>query len=257
MTVTPDPIDRTAPARCPDRRPLMYHKWRSLSFLHWALPPTAVRPLVPAGLELDLFGGQAYVGLVPFTMLGVRPAGLPAAPGLSGFHETNVRTYVHRRGRDPGVWFFSLDAANPVAVVLARALFHLAYHNARMTLKTRPDADAGLTVTYASDRLWPGPLPASSRIEVRVPPGEPAPVPAGTLDHFLIERYVLYTTRRGRLIRGQVHHSPYPIQVAELMGLDESLLAALNLERPATPPLVHYSAGVDVRIFRPLIVPGL
>src|SRR4051812_24259993 len=114
MVDAPDPIDRLAPGRCPDRQPVMYQKWRSLLFLHWALPPEAVRPLLPAGLDLDVYQGSAYVGLVPFTMRGVRPVGLPAVPWLSNFHETNVRTYVHAGGRDPGVWFFSLDAANPV-----------------------------------------------------------------------------------------------------------------------------------------------
>lgn len=254
---SPEPIDRMRPARCPDGRPVMYQKWRSLLFLHWAFPPEVVRPLIPAALDLDLFDGRAYVGLVPFTMRDVRPAGLPSVPGLSNFHETNVRTYVHSRGRDPGVWFFSLDAANPVAVVLARSLFHLAYHNARMALKTVLDTDRGqTTLTYTSTRLWPGPVPASSHITVRLPSDEPAPVADGTLDHFLIERYILYTTYRGCTIRGQVHHTPYPIQTPDLMTCDESLVAAVGLTRPDTLPLVHYSAGVDVKIFPLVFLPG-
>ena len=113
-------IDRIGPTREPRRWPVMRQKWRELLFLHWPVPPEALRPLVPPQLELDLFEGTAYVGLVPFTMTGVRPVGLPPVRGLSSFHETNVRTYVHREGRDPGVWFFSLDAANRVAVALAR-----------------------------------------------------------------------------------------------------------------------------------------
>lgn len=244
-------IDRFAPARRPDGRPVMYQNWRSLLFLHWALPAESVRPLLPAGLTLDLFAGRAYVGLVLFTMRGVRPVGLPALPWLSNFHETNVRTYVHADGRDPGVWFFSLEAANPVAVVLARSLFHLAYHNARMTLQSRPDGDSGLDLAYTSTRLWPGPLPATSAVRARVPRAAPAPTAVGTLDHFLIERYLLYTTYRDRLIRGQVHHVPYPVQNAEIVSLDESLVAAAGMTRPESPPLIHYSAGVDVKIFPP------
>ncbi len=113
----------------------MRQNWRELLFLHWAFASELIRPLIPPALELDLFEGMAYVGLVSFTMTGVRPTGLPAIAGLSSFHETNVRTYVHIYGRDPGVWFFSLDAANTIAVRLARGLFHLPYHRARMFLE--------------------------------------------------------------------------------------------------------------------------
>ncbi len=247
-TFDPNAIDRLAPGRCPDQRPVMYQKWRSLLFLHWTLPPETIRPLLPKGLELDLYHGEAYVGLVLFTMRDVRPAGLPAISWVSNFHETNVRTYVHAGGRDPGVWFFSLEAANRLAVVLARSLFGLPYHFARMRLSV--DRDCPDFLSYQSTRLWPGPLPATSAVEARISSTKPAPVTVGTRDHFLIERYLLYTTRRGRLIRGQVHHQPYPVQPAEVLGCDESLIAATGLTRPETPPLTHYSPGVDVKIFR-------
>ena len=98
----------------------------------------ALRPLVPPSLELDTFEGQAYVGLVPFTMTGVRPVWAPAVPGLSDFHEVNVRTYVHKDGRDPGVWFLSLDASSRLAVLVARATYHLPYRFARMSLRRGP-----------------------------------------------------------------------------------------------------------------------
>ena len=110
-TPAADPIDRVSPTLRPRRWSVMRHRWAHLLFLHWAVPPEQLRPLLPPGLDLDTFEGRAYVGLVPFTMTGVRPVLLPPLPLLSSFHETNVRTYVHRRGRDPGVWFFSLDAA--------------------------------------------------------------------------------------------------------------------------------------------------
>lgn len=239
-----DPIDRLAPARRPDRRPVMYQKWRDLLFLHWEVDPAALRPLVPPALQLDLYRGKAYVGLVPFTMRGVRPAGLPALPWLSNFHETNVRTYVHVEGRDPGVWFFSLEAANPVAVLLARALFHLPYHHARMSLARAADG----TNRYVSRRRWPGPTPAGSDLAGR-PTGIPAPASPGSLDHFLLERYLLYCTRRGRLYRGQVHHHPYPAQNALATVYREDLIAAAGIDRPATAPLAHFAAGVDVEIF--------
>ena len=136
-------IDRIGPTREPDRRPVMRQSWRELLFLHWPISPDQLRPLVPPSLDLDLFEGIAYVGLVPFTMTGVRPVGLPSVRGISNFHETNVRTYVHRDGRDPGVWFFSLDAANRLAVYLARTFFHLPYYHARMFLEHEPPARSG------------------------------------------------------------------------------------------------------------------
>jgi uncharacterized protein YqjF (DUF2071 family) len=247
MPVPFAPIDRLAPTLRPDRPVVMYQRWRDLLFLHWSVPPEALRPLVPSGLELDRFEGRAYVGLVPFTMKGVRPAGLPAFRPLSDFHETNVRTYVHHGGRNPGVWFFSLDAANPLAVLLARAWFHLPYHHARMRL-VHPEHPG--IVSYTGERLWPGPRPASYAIEAgptNLDP--PAPSAPGRLEHFLIERYLLYASRRGRLYRGQVHHPPYPVQAAEVRALDETLLNAAGITRPQGPPLAHFASGVDVEVF--------
>jgi uncharacterized protein YqjF (DUF2071 family) len=246
MNVRPaDPIDRLSPSRRPQQPVIMYQRWRTLTFVHWSLPAEPLRALLPSGLELDLYEGQAYVGLVAFTMRGVRPAGFPSVPWLSNFHETNVRTYVHFHGRDPGVVFFSLEAANPVAVVLARTFFHLRYHHAGMSLD-RQGEPAG--ISYTSERRWPGPLPARSALRC-VPKGQAAPAETGTLAHFLIERYLLYTTRGGRLCQGQVHHTPYPIQDAVIDSLDETLLAAAGLQRPNTTPLIHFSEGVDVEIF--------
>jgi uncharacterized protein YqjF (DUF2071 family) len=222
----------------------MYQKWRTLLFLHWELPPEVLAALLPRGLELDLYEGKAYVGLVPFTMRGIRPVGLPAVRWLSDFHETNVRTYVHVNGRDPGVWFFSLDAANPVGVALARALFHLPYYHARMSLTRSADG----VVTYESSRRKPGAFPVTSEISGAARgPVEPAPM--GTLEHFLLERYLLYSTNRGRLYRGQVHHGPYPVQTAEVFKVEETLLRANRLHQPPVAPLAHFAEGVDVEVF--------
>ena len=106
-------------------------QWRDLLLAHWRIDANLLRPLIPPALELDLWQGEAWLGLVPFRMSGVGPAFLP---GGSSFAELNVRTYVRHRGR-PGVWFFSLDAASKIGVRLARRFFYLPYFDARMTIE--------------------------------------------------------------------------------------------------------------------------
>jgi uncharacterized protein YqjF (DUF2071 family) len=242
------PIDRLAPRQRPDRPVVMYQEWYHLLFVHWEVPAEPLRALLPPGLELDTYDGRAYVGLVPFTMRGVRPRGFPSVPGLSNFHETNVRTYVHKAGRDPGVWFFSLDAANSVAVALARGLFGLPYHRARMCLEADPGNGHGPSLTYVSERPEPARRPTLAEVRARVV-GPVEPAEPGSLEEFLVERYLLYSTLGGRLRRGQVHHAPYPLQRAEVDTLDETLLAAASIRRPDSEPLVHYAAGVRVEVF--------
>lgn len=223
---------------------VMRQDWWHLLFLHWEVPAAALRPLVPDELEIDAFDGRSFVGLVPFTMSGIRPVGTPPIPGLSSFHEVNVRTYVRHPIGGPGVWFFSLDAAGAVAVAAARWLFHLPYWRAAMSLR-RSDGPGGPVIDYRSERRDAG--RAGCRLRYG-PTGPPARAASGTLEHFLIERYVLYCRHRSALLRGRVYHEPYPIQPASVTGLHESLVAAAGIERPPTAPLAHYAAGVRVKI---------
>jgi uncharacterized protein YqjF (DUF2071 family) len=111
----------------------MRQHWGKLLFMHWAIDPEFLRPLIPSQLSIDTFDGKAWIGVVPFTMWGIRASFLPPIPGTSAFHELNVRTYVHFKGV-PGVWFFSLDAASSLAVWGARTFYHLPYFNAEMSL---------------------------------------------------------------------------------------------------------------------------
>ena len=241
-----DTIDRIAPTRRPEgRRPAQHQTWETLLFLHWRVPVEALRPLVPAELEIDTFDGSAWVGHVPFTMKGVRPAWLPAVPGTSDSHETNHRTYVHHKGRDPGVWFFTLEAAAWLPVQVARAGWHLPYHYARMSLTRGADG----VIDYATERRAPPPLPAHFKGRYR-PDGVPSPAVPGTLEHFLAERYFLFAdTGGGRIQRGQVHHAPYPLQTAAVLSWEESLCAACGIARPDEEPIAHYAEGVQVEIF--------
>ena len=258
-----DSIDRIGPTLRPDGRVVMRQSWRHLLFLHWAVPVAQLRSLLPSTLEIDTYEGTAYVGLVPFTMTGVRPPWSPSIPGFSNFHETNVRTYVQYRGGNPGVWFFSLDAANAMAVVGARTLWRLPYFFARMSLdcgnvdgpvSLADDAnvqgqESSTRITYATERLWPKPRPGNCST-VYSPVGPVRTSDPGTLEHFLIERYILYAGDDQRLFSGQVHHCSYPIRSALVHSLDESLTAAAGLKRGDEAPLAHYSPGVDVEVFQ-------
>ena len=137
---------------------IMLQSWHDLLFAHWPIPIEQMRALIPAQLALDTFAGSAWVGVVPFRMSGVRPRGFPALPWLSAFPELNVRTYV--RSRDPqnpkpGVYFFSLEAANPLAVWIARTTFRLPYFNADMHCH-----DDGSQIDYRSMRTHHNAPPA-------------------------------------------------------------------------------------------------
>jgi uncharacterized protein YqjF (DUF2071 family) len=242
-------IDRLSPTLEPNGTPVMHQNWHHLLFLHWEVPPMELQPLLPPGLELDTFEGKSYVGLVPFTMTGVRPILVPPLPLLSSFHEVNVRTYVHRQGRDPGVWFFSLDASSSIAVEAARTLFKLPYFHSEIELEVSKEANP--RVEFRSRRVDPrGAMPADSLIRYGGVEGPATPASPGTLDHFLVERYILYAAdQQKNLYSGRVHHQPYPLQRADVETLDETLIWAAGIRRSQDVPLRHYAREVNVRVY--------
>lgn len=244
-------MDRIAPTRRPKGPPDGFHCWRTLLFLHWEVPAEEIQKLISPHLTVDTFDGRAFVGLVPFTMHDIRPTRhLPPIPGVSAFHETNVRTYVHHKGKDPGVWFFSLDAANALAVTAARVGWHLPYFWADMTLDQEGDQ-----IHYTTRRRYPEPTPAELTVDWTIGPSLGTAAP-DTLEHFLCERYFLYSTDRyGDLFRGQVHHPPYPLHSAVVDHMKQSMLKAAGFPVPGPPDLpAYYSPGVDVEVFELLRV---
>jgi uncharacterized protein len=232
-----------APSAPPVPRPLMHHRWTAVSFLHWPYPPEAVQRLLPPGLEVDLAGGTAWVGLVPFRMEAVRLPGLPPLPWASRFPETNVRTYVRDRHGRTGIWFFSLDAARLGAVVTARVAYGLPYYWAAMSVRA-----VGDRVRYHSRRR-PGTRAAGCRVLVEVGAAFDQSE-LGALDHFLTARFRLYTRIAGCGAAADAEHPPWPLARARLLELDDDLVAAAGLPPPDRPPLVHFSPGVEVRVGR-------
>lgn len=232
-------LDRIAPTRRPTGPHDGTQTWESLLFCHWEIPVATLQRMVPMGLEIDTFEGRAFIGVVPFKMRHIRPRWLPAAWAFN-FLETNVRTYVVHKGR-PGVYFFSLDASSRFAVWAARTSWSLQYYYANMTATQSRDRH-----TYRSHRSRGR---ARHHVAFRVNQ-ELGPSRAGSLEHFLLERYLMFVVRRGRICVGQVHHRAYQAYTAVVDEFEDQLIPAAGLPKMSRlPDLVHYCPGVDVEVF--------
>jgi len=227
--------------------------WLNLAFLHWRVPAEALEHHLPAGLTLETFDGSAWLGVVPFEMADVRARGLPRVPGIHRFLELNLRTYV-TDGVRPGVWFFSLDCENPLAVRGARTAFHLPYFDARMGSRQRGDL-----LEYRSERTHLGQAPARFRGEYG-PVGEAFTSTPGTLEHWLTERYCLYSASRpgrcrsaqdasksGRVFRGEIRHQPWSLQAAEAHVFENTLAQPLGINLPRVPDAAHFARRLEVQ----------
>jgi uncharacterized protein YqjF (DUF2071 family) len=223
-------------------RPVMYHRWDLISFLHWRYRPAVLEPLLPRGLRLEIFDDTAWVGLIPFLMAGVRSPGLPAIPWLSRFPEINVRTYVRDEHGRSGIWFLSLDAARLPAVLGARATYRLPYFWSDMAVRA-----AGQHIAYRCRRRLPP--RDTARCDADVIMGAPLAEPArDELAHFLTARFRLFTIIAGKLAAADAEHPDWPLHHAELRHLDQNLLQRAGLPPPAGEPLMHASPGVAVRV---------
>jgi len=231
-------------------------RWRNLLFAHWPVPRELLRPLVPSALEIDAFEGEAWIGIVPFGMAGVRIRRLPSVPGTTTFPELNVRTYVLPRHdnaageRKPGVWFFSLDAASRLVVRVARRWYGLPYFVARMRIDAPPVVAPATPVRYTSERTHAHASPAALDV-VYAPVGPPVRSHANTLEHFLTERYFLFAQSAGVLRAAAVKHVPWPLQPAAADFRSNTMTAPLGISLPDTPPLLHYAARLDVLAWHP------
>ena len=234
--------DRLRCRERPSRKPAMHHAWRSLLFLHWRVEAKRVQRTLPPGLFVDSHDGAAYVGVVPFFMRDIRPRGLPAVPGLSNFLELNMRTYVFDAEGRPGVWFYSLDCNSRLTVWGAKKFFHLPYRGARMSATTGDDG----AIHYRSqvgDRY-------QTQLTYRLGLAE-KPAEAGSLEFFLVERYLLFSAARdGRLFTGQVVHAPYPLVDVSLNAWSSNLFTRhdWNVDE-SQPDHVCASRGVEVDVF--------
>lgn len=225
---------------------IMRQSWRDLLFAHWPVEVSVLRPLVPPQLTLEEHGGTAWIGLTPFVMKGVRPRMLPPVPGASRFPEMNLRTYVRADGV-PGIFFFSLDAANPLAVAGARLFYRLPYYRAEMQVEQRDG-----WIHYRSSRVRGGGAELAARYR---PVGDTFHARRGSLEHFLVERYSLFTVlRSGRVLRGDIRHPPWPLRAAEGQLARNTVAAAAGVALPDEAPLLHFSGRQDVVVWPPRLV---
>mgnify|MGYP006290074107 CR=1 FL=1 len=214
--------------------------WRHVLFANWPVDPGLVAAHLPPALDVDTYDGDAWLSVVPFTNVDVRPTWWPAGWGLP-LPELNLRTYVTHEGMK-GVYFFSLDAQGVIGVAGARLFHHLPYYYARISLKT-----VGDTIRFDSRRRHPGARPVHYRATYE-PTGEPLTAEPGSLDAFLTERYRYYTEAPDGYIRyAAIEHEPWPLADATLDEAENTLFAANGFDRPDADPVLRYSPGVDTR----------
>ena len=223
---------------------IMAQSWHDLLFAHWPVDAAALRAIIPARLEIDTYNGRAWLGIVPFRMSSVRLRWTPALPWFSAFPELNVRTYVTAEDK-PGVWFFSLDAGNPLAVMAARHTFHLPYFRAGMACN---EIDGW--IQYRSERTHRGASAAAFTAKYKGN-GEAFVPQRGTLEYFLTERYCLYAAHRGRIYRGEIHHPPWRLQSAQADLEGNSMAEAAGMALPLIPPLLHFALRQDMVAWAP------
>lgn len=236
----PTPEQRLAMRGKPATFAVMRQRWTRLLFLHWAMDPEVIQKTLPPGLHVDTFAGKAWAGVVPFYMDAIRPVYVPPVPWISWFLEMNVRTYVHDDHGNSGVWFYSLDCNQPLAVEVARRFFHLPYQHSRMSARREADK-----VHYHSERHGTGVAtdyvyqPDTKAVRIAEP---------GTFEFFLVERYLLFSASSvGRIHTGRVHHTPYTFTEAQCEKWSAEPLRQAGLPMPVeAPDSMLYSPGVDV-----------
>jgi uncharacterized protein len=207
---------------------------RDVLFAHWPVPFAELARSLPPGLPLDTFDGEAWLGIVPFRLEHLRLRGLPPMPGLSSLLQLEVRTYVTLDGR-PGIWLCSLEASKPLLVEAAKRVHRLPAFRAHISARVDEGA-----VRFEAERdglVFRARYAAAGGAFVAEP---------GTLDHFLCERYALYTADGGRLYRAELHHSPWRLQPAEAT-LGEATFAPVAL---AGAPRLRFASAQDLLVWR-------
>jgi len=222
----------------------MRQTWSDLLFAHYPIEYEELRKLVPEVLPLDSYNGQCWIAIVPFRMSGIRMRGLPPIPGTDQFPELNVRTYVILDGK-PGVFFFSLDAANWLAVKGAKSVYHLPYWHAEMEIKTR-----GTAIEFKSKRLQDNEIELICNYK---PISDPFQATKGSFEEWMVERYCFYTLNTSGIpLRCDILHEPWILQEAQAEFSKNSILSKQGITVNNNEPIVHFAKKIEVRAW-PLV----
>ena len=224
----------------------MRQTWSDLLFAHYPIRFEVLRKLIPEALNLDTYNGMCWIGVVPFRMSGVRLRGLPPVPGADLFPELNVRTYVTLDGK-PGVYFFSLDAANRLAVTAAKTLYRLPYWFSDMEIRNR-----GTAIEFNSRRRSNRDIQFACNYR---PVSEPFQVDRGSFEEWMVERYCFYTlSASGLPLRCDILHEPWSLQRAEAEFLHNEMLSRQGIVVEDKSPVLHFAKRIEVRAW-PLVHP--
>jgi uncharacterized protein len=223
----------------PERSWFMGQSWSHLLFSHWRVDAGALRRVIPPQIPLDLYAGEAWLGVTPFRVEGFRLRRTLPVPVFSCFLEVNVRTYVDYDGK-PGIYFLSLDTNSRLAVAGARRTYRLPYFHAHQSLSEKDDRLRFRSIRTSSDG------PAAELDCAFAPSGERFQAEPGSLEHWLTERYCLYTLAEGGTVqRADIHHPPWPLQPATGSFEVNTMASSYGLDL-TDEPLLHYSKLQDV-----------
>lgn len=223
----------------PSKYWIMQQNWRNLLFLHWPIPPEKLRPHIPSSLQIDTFNGSAWLGVILFVLEGIYPRGISFFSLTPKFPEINVRTYVKYDGK-PGIYFLSIDVANWASLKIAKRWYRLPYHSAQISIRKE-----GKTFHCHSIRKGNANTPILFEGKY-VPVSEVFFPKEGTLEHWLTERYCLYSSNNGvNIYCGEIHHQPWPLQKAKIEIVRNTLFTPFHFDLSEVKPIAHYSTGVD------------
>lgn len=239
----------SSPRPLPFGRWVMTQRWNDLLFAHWPVPPSTLAPLLPPGVHVDTYQGSAWLGVVPFWMDRIKFRGVPPIPFAQRFPELNLRTYVRDQQTNmPGVYFLSLEAGNPLAVLFARTFYNLPYHWAEMQFQKRSEREFSF---YSRRRMANRPVLFKARYRGLGPTRKLTENRAGSLEFFLTERYHLFTmSNTGQPMRASIHHIPSPLEEAEAEIEQNDLASAMGLKLPGQEPVLHYSRRLAVYVWQ-------
>lgn len=207
-----------------------YQEWLDLLFLHFQVDYDLLRPLVPAGLQIDQHQGSCYVSLVAFEMKNIRPRNLPSFPPLSDFYEINVRTYIEQDGKK-SVYFISIEASKYLSALVARKLSGLPYEKSTILR----DAQGYQNLNQGKGFRLKTIFEVTDEIKIK-----------SSLDSWLTERYCLYLDKGDGIYCFDIHHPEWPLFSVQLQECQLGYtIGGIHLHNENIA-LIHYSPGVQV-----------